>query len=117
MTENLLKTVLSTNQSNNHCSDPRGLLLMSYLTLSQTYMLYDIYAPTTFENIVSNGEIAHNDKVLIFHIVSFLFNIFIFIHRDFSRFFSIISKSSAAVLLYVGKGLTIITSSVHLSTF
>ena len=42
---------------------------------------------TTFEIIVANGEIAHNEYIEIFYILDL-----------------IISKSSTADLLYVGKG-------------
>ena len=60
---------------------------------------------TTFENIVAKGEIAHDEQFLhlpqCFQLYLIIKGPFMEISQCFARMFS---KSSAADLLYVGKG-------------
>ena len=59
----------------------------------------------TFENIVAKGEIAHDDKFLLW---PQSFQLYLTIKLSFMEIFqvfvTVFSKSPAADLLYVGKG-------------
>ena len=60
---------------------------------------------TTFENIVAKGEITHDEQ---FHLWPQCFQLYLTINLSlmeiFQDFATMFSKSSAADLLYVGKG-------------
>ena len=69
-------------------------------------MLFDASAADSlFENIVIKEEIAQNKQFLLLQqcfpllVIGYPFN-----YRDFLFFYKICSKSSAAELLYKGKG-------------
>ena len=67
---------------------------------------------TSFENIVTKEEIACFEQLFSFlTMFKLFFSNYTFIYRDFQCFAWVISKSSAADLLYVGKGLVF---TVHL---